>query len=557
MKKYLLLLLVSLVFIMDAQAAPAYAFRVRFKDKNGTLTFADSLQFLSSKALARRSNQGIALDSSDLPVVKSYIDTVMSTSAAVKLHNVSKWFNQIVVITFDSMKVVDIAALPMVASVQLVARYPNGVYKTEMVETNPKFSEPVEYNLHKTRGSSAYYGLAFQQIDMIGGDCLHDLGFKGEGMDVAIFDVNFRRTDSCSAYDSLLADQRVKDVHDFVRDTNFVYDMAINNDHGMNVLGCMAANLPGTYVGTAPHANFHLYISEDIRTEQPIEEDNWLSAAERSDSLGIYLINSSLGYNLYTNLPSASYTYADMDGKTSLIAQAANKAVAKGIFVVNAQGNEGAAAWHYMLTPADGDSVYSVGSVDGSGIWASSGYGPTFDQQVKPDGVALGKGVSLIGGTCGVGASNGSSFASPIMCGAITCLWQAAPHLKVWELRKLLQMVSSQYTNPDNTLGYGMPDFCQAYGIATNTSDITQIDYTFACYPNPTNNGSFEVRCFNVNMPSYSYAIYDLQGKLVYKSDELHSNGFRCDALQHSANGQYVLVISTGLKQYSHKISRQ
>ena len=557
MRKKLLLLLGCFLLMLDVQAAPAYAFRVKFKDKNGTLTFADSLQFLSSKALARRSNQGILLDSTDLPVVKSYVDTVMVTSAAVKLHNVSKWFNQIVVNTFDSMKVVDIAALPMVASLQLVARYPNGVYKTEMVETNPKFSEPIDYNLHKTRGSSAYYGLAFQQIDMIGGDCLHDLGYKGEGMDVAIFDVNFRRTDSCSAYDSLLADQRVKDVHDFVRDTNFVYDMAINSDHGMNVLGCMAANIPGTYVGTAPHANFHLYISEDVRTEQPIEEDNWLSAAERSDSLGIYLINSSLGYNLYTNLPSASYTYADMDGKTSLIAQAANKAVAKGIFVVNAQGNEGAAAWHYMLTPADGDSVYSVGSVDGSGIWSGSGYGPTFDQQIKPDGVALGKGVSLIGGTCGVGASNGSSFASPIMCGAITCLWQAAPHLKVWELRQLLHMVSSQYNTPDNTVGYGMPDFCQAYGIATNTSDITQIEYTFACYPNPTNTGSFDVRCFNASVPSYSYAIYDIQGKLVYKSNELHSNGFHCDALQQSTKGQYVLVISTGLKQYSHKISKQ
>ena len=557
MRKKLLLLLGCFLLMLDVQAATAYAFRVKFKDKNGTLTFADLLQFLSSKALARRSNQGILLDSTDLPVVKSYVDTVMVTSAAVKLHNVSKWFNQIVVITFDSMKVVDIAALPMVASVQLVARYPNGVYKTEMVETNPKFSEPIDYNLHKTRGSSAYYGLAFQQIDMIGGDCLHDLGYKGEGMDVAIFDVNFRRTDSCSAYDSLLADQRVKDVHDFVRDTNFVYDMAINSDHGMNVLGCMAANIPGTYVGTAPHANFHLYISEDVRTEQPIEEDNWLSAAERSDSLGIYLINSSLGYNLYTNLPSASYTYADMDGKTSLIAQAANKAVAKGIFVVNAQGNEGAAAWHYMLTPADGDSVYSVGSVDGSGIWAGSGYGPTFDQQIKPDGVALGKGVSLIGGTCGVGASNGSSFASPIMCGAITCLWQAAPHLKVWELRQLLHMVSSQYNTPDNTVGYGMPDFCQAYGIATNTSDITQIEYTFACYPNPTNTGSFDVRCFNASVPSYSYAIYDIQGKLVYKSNELHSNGFHCDALQQSTKGQYVFVIITVLKQYSHKSKNQ
>nr|HPI55069.1 S8 family peptidase [Chitinophagaceae bacterium] len=252
-----------------------------------------------------------------------------------------------------------------------------------------------------------------------------------------------------------------------------------------------------------------------------------------------------------------SYTYANMDGKTSLIAQAANKAVAKGIFVVNAQGNEGAAAWHYMLTPADGDSVYSVGSVDGSGIWAGSGYGPTFDQQIKPDGVALGKGVSLIGGTCGVGASNGSSFASPIMCGAITCLWQAAPHLKVWELRQLLHMVSTQYNTPDNTVGFGMPDFCQAYGIATNTSDITQIDYTFTCYPNPTIDGAFDVRCYNKNMPAYSYALYDLQGKIVFKSQELHTSGFRCEALQQAAKGTYILVVSSGLKQYSHKIIKQ
>jgi hypothetical protein len=228
------------------------------------------------------------------------------------------------------------------------------------------------------------------------GDFLHDLGYKGQGMDIAVFDVNFRFTNTCPAYDSLNADNRVKDVYNFARDTPYVYATTIPNEHGMNVLGCMAANIPGTYVGTAPLANFYLYITEDWLSEQPIEEDNWLSAAERADSVGVYVINSSLGYNTYPDLPSAAYTYNDLDGNTCLISKAANKAVSKGMFVVNAEGNEGAAAWHYMLPPADADSVYSVGTVDGSGNWGNSGYGPTFDGRTKPDGCAMGKGAMLI-----------------------------------------------------------------------------------------------------------------------------------------------------------------
>lgn len=563
MKKIYLLTLLCCLSFQDF-AAPAYAFRVTFKDKNGTLTFADSLQFLSPTALQRRSKQGIALDSTDLPLVQHYIDTAMTTANAVKLHNKSKWFNQIVLITFDSSKVSNLLALPMVQSVKLVARYANGIFKTEEISarSRAKFPEVTYDQNKKTRGSSAFYGQAFQQIDMLQGDCLHDAGFRGQGMKIGVIDVNFRRTDSCRAYDTLLMQNRVKDVYNFVKDTPFVYSMAIGSDHGMNVLGCMAAKWDSNYVGTAPAADFYLYISEDLGSEFPIEEDNWLSAAERCDSIGIDIVNSSLGYNTFdAPFGSSSYTYGNMDGKTSLIVKAASKLVSKGVFVVNAQGNEGASPWHYMLTPADGDSVYSVGSVDGSLAWANSGYGPNALGVVKPDGCAMGKATALIGGNCLVGAANGSSFASPVMCGAIACLWQASPNLTNWELRQLVIMVSSKYANivngtdssTINTLGYGIPNLCNAYNILLGTSDITNIEYTFAVYPNPTAN-SFDVRSFDSRISDFSYLLYDLNGKIVYKSQQIYQTGFHCDALDELPSGTYILQITTRNKTYSTKI---
>lgn len=563
MKKYYLLVLFICLALQDF-AAPAYAFRVTFKDKNGTLSFADSLQFLSPASLYRRAKQGIALDSTDLPLVQHYIDTAMTTANAVKLHNKSKWFNQIVLITFDSSKVTDLLALPMVQNVKLVARYANGIFKTNEISQRSmaKFPEVAYDTPKKTRGSSAYYGLSFQQIDMLQGDCLHDAGYMGQGMKIAVMDVNFRRTDSCRAFDTLLMQNRVKDVYNFVKDTPYVYSMAIGSDHGMNVLGCMAGKWDSTYVGTAPYGDFYLYITEDIGSEFPIEEDNWLSAAERCDSIGIDIVNTSLGYNIFdAPLGGSSYTYANMDGKTSLIVRAANRLVAKGVFTVIAQGNEGANLWQYMLTPADGDSVYSVGSVNGSLAWANSGYGPNSLGVVKPDGCAMGKETALIGGNCLVGNSNGSSFASPVMCGAIACLWQASPGLTNWQLRQLVKMVSSSYANivngsdssMINTLGYGIPNFCTAYNILLGTSDIQNIEYTFALYPNPTQ-GEFTVKSFDNNVSDFTYTIYDITGKIMYQSKQLYQSEFRSDALKNAASGEYILLISTLNKTYSAKI---
>lgn len=556
MKFAYLLLLFGILFQVATSkrvtAAPAYAYRVTFKDKNGTKSFADSLSFLSPKALLRRSKQGIPLDSTDLPVVQAYIDTVMTTAAAVKLHNVSKWFNQVVVITFDSSKITQLQALPMVASVKLVARYANGVFKTDDAVIGGKFEE--EISAQKTTGNSAYYGLSFQQIDLIQSDCLHDLGYRGEGIDIAVFDVNFRYANTCAAFDSMQSEGRVKDTHNFVKDTSYVYAVSIPNDHGMNVLSCMASIRPSVFVGSAPKANYFLYITEDISSEQPIEEDNWLSAAERSDSIGVDLINSSLGYNLYDQ-PHTSYTYANMDGQTSLIVRAANKAVAKGIFVVQAQGNEGAGAWIYMLTPADGDSVYSVGSVNGSGAWGQSGYGPTYSGTIKPDGVCMGMGVVVLASSCNTGTTNGSSFASPTMCGAIACLWQAHPDLTVWELRDLLRKSSSHFSNPNNTLGYGIPDFCMAHNIVLGVEEAPVVPTDYVVFPNPTQT-EFFIRSLSPSQETCQLILLNSQGQVITKRLMKKSWTYESDFMHSVPAGNYQILISNGTRIQSIPVTK-
>jgi len=549
-----LLILCTCVCTEIKSAVPAYAFRVHFKDKNGTLPFSDSLLFLSQKSLDRRSAQGIALDSTDLPVVSSYITQVMTTAAAVRLHNVSKWFNQIVIITNDSSKVNDIAALPMVDQVKLVARYPSGIYKTSG-KTSWEKEEDDLVPTPKTRGSSTYYGLAFQQIDIMGGDCMHDEGMKGGGMDIAVLDVNFRYANTCPVFDSMNLNGRVKDVRNFARTYDSVYQMGVPNEHGMNVLGCMAANMPGTYVGTAPEANFYLYITEDWLSEQPIEEDNWLSAAERADSIGVKLINSSVGYNTF-DAPHGGYTYADMNGHTSLIVNAADMAVTKGIFVCVAQGNEGTNPWHYMITPADGDSVYSVGSVNGSGMWGASGYGPTFDGRIKPDGCGMGTGAELIGGSCIIGVSNGSSFSSPMVCGAVACLWQKFPSLTTFQLRQIIRMSSSQYLNPNNTLGYGIPDFCLASSILSGVSDVKNIEYYFTVFPNPTQ-GEITIRSYDPGSAPFRIQLFDWNGRSLYQSDLCSNGQLTLSVLNNLPSGTYPMQIYSGQQRYSTTIRKQ
>lgn len=540
-----ILFILSLFFIsQSAMAQTGYAFRVKLCDKNGGLTIADSLQFLSQKSLDRRSKQGIVLDNTDLPVVQLYVDSVMNVSNAVKLHNKSKWFNQVVVITYDSTKINDVLSLPFVCGVQLVADYPNYSPKTN-VNPDPlsqrKFPK-VNYGSNKTTGSPTYYGHTFQQINMLHADCLHDLGFKGEDMTVAVLDAGFNHHDTHTQFDSLRNSGRLLATYNFVKDTSYL--LTTSNDHGTNVMSIMIAEDSSSYVGIAPKANIYALMTEDVSSEQPIEEDNWLSGAEWADSAGVDIINGSLGYNQYS-AQHQSYTYAgDFDGNSTLIARAANMAVSKGIFTSVAQGNTGASSWFYMLTPADADSAFSVGSVDGSGAWAQSGYGPNADGQLKPNGVALGKQTWLIGGNGLPGQANGSSFASPLIAGAVACLWQALPDKSESYIRHLIMQVSDRYTNPNNTLGYGLPNFCMAYNLTVGTDDFeNNYESNFEIYPVPTS-GSFSVRVKQAVLP-YDFEMYDVTGKLINKVSNINNIIYHNELLTQQPSGTYLIRINS------------
>ena len=544
-------------FTYTASAQTGYAFRVKFANKNGGLTIADSLQFLSQKSLDRRSRQGILVDNTDIPVVQAYIDSVMSRTNAVKLVNRSRWFNQIVVVTFDSAKINDALSLPFVTSAKLVAEYINYSPKTEVAAQGlsaRKFPKITYDGSFKTTGDPNYYNKSWQQIHINNGDFLHDQGLKGQGMTIAVLDAGFMHTSTHTQFDSLRNEGRLLGQYTFVWDTTFVYQTS--NDHGTNVTGLIIGEDPGSYIGSAPKANIYQLMTEDIRSEQPIEEDNWLSGAEYADSAGADIINGSLGYNEFY-APHASYTYAnDFDGNTTLAARAANMAVSKGIFTCVAQGNSGLSAWKFMLTPADADSAYSVGSVDSFKVWSDSGFGPNADGQVKPNGMAMGKRVSLVGANGQIGQSNGSSFASPLIAGMVACLWQGLRNYTESQIRHLVMQVSDRYTNPDSTNGFGIPDFKLAYNLATGVDEFEnehKVDYKL--YPNPTT-GSFSLRVKQSFLP-YDFELYNVSGQKVSELKGINNIVYSNHVLRTLPTGTYFVKMKSSKGEVSSTVLKQ
>ena len=304
--------------------------------------------------------------------------------------------------------------------------------------------------------SKEHYGRAYHQADMLGTTELHNAGYRGQGMTIAVLDAGFPAVNSISAFSHLFQNNSIKGTFDFVLKQENVYGA---NSHGTAVLSTMAAYEPGKMIGTAYEANYLLLRTEDAATEHNIEEINWLLAAEYADSAGADVINSSLGYSTF-DAPSRSYTYTEMDGNTALVAKAADIAAAVGILVVTSAGNEGNSSWRYISSPADADSVLSVGAVDSLGMKASfSSFGPSADGQIKPDVVAMGQQVYILTTAGNVAKSNGTSFSGPIVAGFAASLWQANPSRTNYEMVQLLRQSGSQAANPDNSLGYGIPNY--------------------------------------------------------------------------------------------------
>jgi serine protease AprX len=352
---------------------------------------------------------------------------------------------------------------------------------------------------------------------------------------------------------------QIMETYDFVANK-----VSVNEEyaHGMQCLSIIAGNIPGQLVGSCPKAKFYLYRSEDVSSESPVEEENWIAAAERADSIGVDVTSTSLGYNTFDN-PLFDHTYADMNGHTTMIAKAASLAAKKGMIVVIAAGNEGGNSWHYILTPADADSVLTVGAVDASGTVAYfSSYGPSSDGRVKPTVASMGVAAAISSTTGSIVTGNGTSFATPNMAGLVTCLWQAFPEFTNMEIIEAVKKSSSIYNSPNDRIGYGIPNFRIAYEDLSQQRTLRNIttilgNNRIKIYPNPFRD-NFTVLINPENTALGTFRLYDATGKLYFtKQISLQSGqaqSIQFDNMQPLQRGIYTLKFSDGKNKQSLKV---
>jgi subtilisin family serine protease len=483
----LLALLLGPVGAVRAQTtAPALRrYLVSFQDKVGSAySLSQPQQFLSARALARRQRQGIAVRPRDLPVSATYLAQVRAVSGSPQVLYTTRWLNG-AVLSCDSVTYARVLQLPAVRSGRLLSLVP---------PVAPRAAPAVVPGPAAATGTlepRATYGKAYAQNQLIGAIAAHNAGFRGEGMQVAVFDAGFPGVDQMAALQALQTQGRVASTRNFVDGGTSVY---LRNGHGTATLGLIAGELPGTYVGTAPRATFHLCITEDVNSEYPIEEANWLAAAEYADSVGVDVISSSLGYNTFDRgVPS--HTYADLNGRIALSSLAALGAARAGMVVVNSAGNDGSNAWHYIGVPADADSIITVGAVDSVRLRAGfSSYGPTADGRIKPTLAAMGVASAVLTPVGTVLRGNGTSYACPELAGLVATFWQANPTLSAQQVIAALVRSGSQYANPDNSLGYGIPDFAAAYnalhpGTPLAATSAAAPGEALSVFPNPRHGG--------------------------------------------------------------------
>lgn len=453
MSRYSILLLLFALLSSELSFAQNFkhnVFMVSLTDKaDSPYSALHPQDYLSVRSIERRKQQQIPIDEYDLPVNPNYIQQILDLG--VELQHQSKWLNALAIYVEDTLVLDKIQNLPFVVGIQPLGKR-RAAKEAKFFDHFPQEDYEKDEN---------FYGAAFNQVGMLGGHLLHSLGHRGAPKRVAIFDGGFINVYRMPAFDSLFARNKILGTRDFVERDEYVYE---GSTHGTNVLSCMAANLPYLIMGTAPDASYYLFKTEDVGGEFRIEEFNWVAAAEYADSLGVDVINSSLGYTGF-NDKSMSYEYKDLDGKTAICTRGANIAVTRGMLVVNSAGNEGNGKWHYIGAPADAPNVISVGAVRGDGVKAGfSSFGPTADGRIKPNVSAQGH-RARIASFRGykVSSTNGTSFSSPIMAGMVTTLWGAFPEKTNWEIKDAIEAAGHQAMEPDSALGYGIPDFFRAY----------------------------------------------------------------------------------------------
>lgn len=522
-----LLLFLAVTFFAQAQIA-TNIYWVQFTDKNNSPYSIDNPEaYLSPRALQRRANLGLTIDEYDLPVNPQYLQAVADCGA--ELINPSKWLNGVSVHVTVPAVIEAINALEFVA---VVRNCPNDPKAQEMKERwLANEMKPSSAN----RGMYGYYGGAEAQVTQLKVNLLHDMGFDGTGVVVAVLDGGFQGTEDASCFDNMREEGRLLGTRDFVYGSNSVYTQST---HGTSCLSTMAAYDPNNMVGTAPKASYYLIHTEDGDSENIIEEYNWVSGAEYADSLGVDVCSTSLGY-IDFDLGQWDHPFEHFDGKTAPMSIGCEIAASRGMICMNAASNEGD-GFCTLGIPADAEHILTVGAVDANGNRAYfSSVGPTYDGRIKPDVMAMGEGTYV---ASGYGSwwpyynGDGTSFATPVLAGAVACLRQARPYASVQEMCDAIRACGDRADNPDNKYGYGIPDFSQALEVLHVEEVTAQKHELINVYPNPSQG---EVHVALREGAKADITVFDFMGHQLYT--------YSFNGLNHTTLEKYLNTLGSGI----------
>ncbi|WP_281323582.1 S8 family serine peptidase [Flavobacterium aestivum] len=535
-KKYLLVLLLVSISAFSQEDAWVY-----FKVKNNSQSYFDSpLQMLTQRALDRRTKQNIALDSKDIPIDPSYISQVKA-APGITIMAKSKWLNALH-IRGTQANINSLKLFSFVDKVDFANKSLNQSGKKASTAKMKAVNKVLETQVNFAYGSSA------NQIKMLNGDLLHQQDYTGSGKIIAVMDAGFPGVDTAQPFQRLRTKNQILGGFNFVnRNANFYTGAS----HGTMVLSCMGGYKDGELVGTAPDASYYLFITENDASENPVEESLWVEAAEKADSLGVDVINSSLGYFDYDNT-SYSHSYADMDGKTAFMTRGAEIAFSRGMIVVSSAGNEGNTVEPHIGVPADGISVLTVGAVTSTKTVAGfSSIGPSFDGRVKPDVMAQGQADVVSDPSGNITTANGTSFSSPIMAGMVACLWQAYPNKTNKQIRDLIVKSADRYLVPTTQYGYGIPNFSLALSNGLGVHDFSKTDVFL--YPNPVND--FSTVSFSENLDGGVFQIYTMLGQKIM--EQTITNDSPTISLKALQSGVYVYKMDYNGKTKTGKLIKQ
>ena len=511
----LLWLFLGLSVALFAQSPTCY--RIYLSDKNNTPYSIDNpSEFLSQRAIDKRARFNIPITEQDLPVNPQYKQQILALHAEIQPLAVSKWMNTFTIYCPDSTVLPQILNLPFVDSMEAVGNY---VLYDAPVYQHPENPIPMVHSSSIPTKDAVDYGEGLAQIALFNGVPLHEEGFHGEGMLIAVIDGGFFGIENTNFYQDLVNSGRFYGHYSLM--PNFVDTLTSGWDevHGTVVTSAMAANTNGELVGTAPGASYALIHTEWVGSEEIIEEDFWANGAEIADSLGADVINSSLGYRMFPDFPQNDITYENMDGVHSIASRCATILGQKGVIVCVAAGNDGNSEFYHISRPGDAFDILCVGACTSDSIIASfSSRGYSYDGRVKPDIISQGVETACYNPFNMLEFSNGTSLATPVAAGMCACLWQAMPCYTSTQIMQMIRESGHLYNNPNPEFGYGIPNFYQIYASHVGINNYKPL--TLSIYPNPVTD---KLNILNPDGNIQTVTLYNASGQLALQTAVPHS----------------------------------